>query len=341
MATQAPELSDELLFAVCEKFLGLEKPTQIAEWIENHSGTACTREQVYPLIHQALKRGFLKLNPPKDFLMAQRLVQKYPQAGDVRVVSVRGPTVVQHLGSTAAELLLDLIKDVARSKPEIHIGFGAGGSTQQVARQLGGLLRHASGLPQLVIHALSSGFAVDDPMTAPVAFFSYFMEVFPPPLFVGLFAPAVVDYKEYDKVKRWAGVAESFERAKAIDIIVTSLARAEDEHGLLNRFLRQNNARGLKNLEKAGWVGDVQWRPYGPEGPIKENTGRRAVTLFELEELREMVDDGRHVVLVAGPCLHCGVSKRIALRPLLAEPKLRVFNHLVTDIRTAEELLDG
>lgn len=339
MANHTPELSDELLFAVCEKFLNLEKPTQIAEWVEEN-GPPCTREQIYPLVHKALKQDFVRLNPPRDLLMAQQLVQKYPQAADVRVVSTRGSSAIEHLGSAAAELVSSLIKDLCKSKPEVHLGFGAGGSTQQVARQLGSLLRKETGLPKLVIHAMSSGFAVNDPLTAPIAFFSYFAEIIPTPGFVGLFAPAVVKYKEYDKVKSWPGVADSFKQAKKLDIVITSLARAEDEHGLLNRFLRDNNAIGLRNLERAGWVGDVQWRPYGKNGPITADTGRRAVTLFELDQLKSMVEKGKHVVLVAGPCGRCGESKSSALRPLLEQPDLRVANHLVTDIATVEKLLN-
>jgi DNA-binding transcriptional regulator LsrR (DeoR family) len=42
---------------------------------------------------------------------------------------------------------------------------------------------------------------------------------------------------------------------------------------------------------------------------------------------------------VAGPCGECGETKKNALLPLLANPKLRLWTHLVTDAKTAKELL--
>ena len=82
----------------------------------------------------------------------------------------------------------------------------------------------------------------------------------------------------------------------------------------------------------------VRMHSVGGWGAI--TTGKNlAMTLFELDQLKKMVESGKHVVLVAGPCLQCGRSKSEALRPLVKQPSLHVFNHLVTDIGTANELL--
>ncbi len=339
MKTTVGELPDDVLFAVCERFVQRQRAQAIADWV-TRQGYECTREQVYALVNRGLRQDFLRFNPPEELVCAREIRRKYPQAADVRVINTRGDTAVQHLGVAGADLILSLIRDLHKTKDTVHVGFGAGSTTQQVAKSLGRLLESQHGLPHLVIHALSSGFAIRDPLTAPVAFFAYFSGIHPPVDFVGLFAPAVVKFTKYEEEKHLPGVIESFKEAEHLDIVVTSLASAKDEHGLLNRFFHWGkNTKGLQNLKKAGWLGDVQWRPYSAEGPILVNTGIRAVTLFELDELKDFVAGGKHVVLLAGPCNECGESKAAALSPLLEKESLRVFNHLVMDISTAKDVL--
>jgi DNA-binding transcriptional regulator LsrR (DeoR family) len=341
------ELPDHLVFQAVHMILQQDPVAEIVSWAEQQ-GHPISREQVYPLLREGFRREFLRVKPPAEHLRAERLREKFPQASDVRVVNVLDEDVGHHLAHTAADLILSLIRDVAEQKVSagrgdegIHLGFGAGGTTQMVAESLGQLLRSETDLPQLTIHALSSGFAMHDPLQAPVSFFSRFFDVHPSVQFVGLFAPAVVRSDDYEKVLELPGVKESFEEGKKIDIIVTSLAEKSDEDGLLNRFLRAKTNTGLAELEKQGWVGDVQWRPFSQEGPIEVKTGFRAVTLFELHQLTDLLDQGKHVVLVAGPCLKCKKSKSVALRPLLTQSKLRVFNHLIMDITTANKLIRG
>jgi hypothetical protein len=48
----------------------------------------------------------------------------------------------------------------------------------------------------------------------------------------------------------------------------------------------------------------------------------------------------KYVVLVAGPCGECGKTKEDALIPLLEEPSLKIWSHLVTDAQTADRLLN-
>ena len=100
-------------------------------------------------------------------------------------------------------------------------------------------------------------------------------------------------------------------------------------------------------LAKKGWVGDVQFRPYSAKGAIQLASGIRAVTLFELDELVELAarnlkqkKSDKHVFLVVGPCLDCSRLKTDALVPLLANPKLRAWNHAVIDLQTAKSLLE-
>jgi DNA-binding transcriptional regulator LsrR (DeoR family) len=137
------------------------------------------------------------------------------------------------------------------------------------------------------------------------------------------------------------GVAESFRAAADIDIVITSLATAREPHGSLRQFFRAG-PRGLRvrALEKAGWRADLQYAPYSESGPIDVDAGMRAVTLFELRDLRKLASrPDKRVIVIAAPCHQCRELKTEAIRPLLEKPELAVWTHLVTDQRTAGQLV--
>jgi hypothetical protein len=224
----------------------------------------------------------------------------------------------------------------------VHIALGAGRTGLAVARRLGELVASESNFPPLALHALTSGFLVDNPLTAPVTFFRFFDQARIDIEFIGLFAAAFERYETYDAVKDRPGIRESFARAAEVDIVITSLARAEHAHGLLNQVL-EKDADTAEQLRRRNWAGDVQFLPFSGDAPLVLKKGLRAVTLFEFDDLVRMANtDDKHVVLVAGPCNsnNCGDRKTEALAPLLAKPHLRVWSHLVTDITTANELLE-
>ncbi len=180
-------------------------------------------------------------------------------------------------------------------------------------------------------------------MSAPMTFFSYFAKSATPIEFVGLISAAVVKWNDYESTKSLIGVRESFERRDEIDIIVTSLAGAGDKHGLLNVFLQGGpTPKVVEKLRQRKWRGDLQFRPYSDEKPLDIDTGVKAVSLFELSELVEIVakQRDRYCIVVCGPCNRCLESKAKALYPLITAPALAVANHVVTDTTTAQELLD-
>jgi DNA-binding transcriptional regulator LsrR (DeoR family) len=212
-----------------------------------------------------------------------------------------------------------------------------------VAKRLAHRVRSDSECPGLWLHAMSSGgFSVENPnRDAPVTYFGFFDNALPEMHYVGLFSPTVVRCEDYDAFKKTPGVDRSFELAQQIDIVVTSFAMAGDEHGLLRRFLTLVQAEEeLDSLEREHWVGEMQFRPFSATGPVVADHGIRAVTLFELSELVELAQaDDKFIVLLSAPCLKCGETRADALRYLLKVPELRAWTHLVTDVRTAADLL--
>jgi len=285
--------------------------------------------------------------------LAQRIADTYHvgrELGDqreVQVVNVRRPEAIRHVTSAGAELVLSLVEKIGRRKRPVHIGLGAGYSAMMVARHLADRIRSDPDCPGLVLHALSAGgFQVDKPQRSPITYFNYFDGALTKVDFVALFSHTIVPNDDYERIRKSPGVQKAFERADEIDIVVTSFAWAHDEHGMLRQFLKHLVDAGelesdtIRRMLDAGWTGDVQFRPYSATGPILEECPVRAVTLFELSDLARIAHtEGKHVVLLARPCGECGTLKTEALRPLLTEPSLRLWTHLVVDVDTAGALL--
>ena len=156
----------------------------------------------------------------------------------------------------------------------VHLGLGAGFTTMKIARHLAHELRAEENLPKLVFHALTSGFRVEQPRTAPISFFGLFDNLKTKVQYVGLFARPVVKRDDYADEIENPGAVEAFQRRKEIDIVVTSLARAKDEHGDLNMFL-QHEKSDIEQLMADGWVGDVMYRPYSRPGSCVERRASR------------------------------------------------------------------
>ena len=382
----ASQESDDLIFAVCDRYFsqlgraskeiesdnGIDPETgekhkgaaaSVADWLQKVKGrTDLTREKIYPMFWEACHRGFLLLQPPPEHLLQKKLEHQFSlrqHPGEITVVNVSGETAAQHVTSVAADQIVELIERVWQKKKErypndpekqvVHLGMGAGFATMLVARRLALKIRSGTEMPQIVLHAISSGgFLPNEPYKSPSTYFSYFDPALMNVKFVALFSATVVSNNDYENQKANPAIRYSFEQREDIDIIVTSLASADHQHGLLGQYLthlieqRLISQEVLTKMYNAGWIGDVQFRPYSVDGPLPENVCPvRAVTLFELDELVKMARSrtDKYIVLVAGPCGECGETKKDALRPLLANTNLRLWTHLIVDAKTATELL--
>ena len=333
------------LVLACDMFVRGEKTPAIrdavnAEFERLHQTRRISREQVYPLLDEGRERGYFAFTPPERFGLQTRVANAFDVAANrVHVANSRS---IDSVAATAATLLVELIVDLGKKHERVHVGLGGGYTTRLVASHLANQLRAIADLPKLTLHALSTGFDAKTPHTAPVTFFAFFEGVASDIEYIGLFAPPVVKTDEYPSVIAYRGVKVSFDARKSLHLVVTSLGSNLHGHGDFYEFMEQGKKRGLTVLEKAGWVGDVQYRPYSATGPITEDTDIRAVTLLELEELVAMARRrDKHVVVVAGPCGRCGATRTAAVKPLFLEPKLRLWSHFVMDMTTADELLEG
>lgn len=346
-------LPDEYVYFVCERFFNGESVSKIAEWLESE-GFRRTREAIYPIIRRGRTLGFLDLQAPPTHQLEDEIRRQFDWApSHTRVLNVELQYAQEQLTQAAAKHVLRTVKEFKQRPKEtrkdvVHIGLGAGGTTERFARNFSLLLRRESRetLPNLQFHAISSGFLPTRPASAPVSFFSYFMDLDLDISYVGLFSEPAIDVSQFEALKKSPGVDEAFELAKNIDIVVTSLSAADDPHSLFVEFMKKAHREQIDALLEQDLVGDVQWQPYTSEAPIPWTTGQRPVTLFEIEDFVRMSwERDKHVVLICGPCprsacLKQNRTKARALRPLLEKEELRVCNHLFTDKTTATHLLN-
>jgi len=346
-ADLTPEQKEELQYQILQHYLVKELSTQeIATEMKRLYGVAMTREQVYPAFRRAAKEGMLLIVPPRHQALGKELERVFPNKGDIHVVNAKERQATATVPETGADCVLRLIKElgVKRGGDTVHLGLGVGRSTMLLAQRLGKLMRQDPDVPKLCIHALSTAYSFQWPFANPDAFSGYFSDIFHGQIdWVGLYCEPILHHEHYDEVVRdHKIVSQAFEKAADIDIVVTSLASSEDQHGYLRQYLEDfDDPAALAALNERGWRGDVQLRPYSDRGPLRLDRGMRPVTLFELEELRELAQqEDKHVVLLCSPCGSCPKYKTEAMLPLLTEEALHVWNHLVIDAESASRLLE-
>jgi len=375
---QFPHLPDRLLVQLCDSFLAGDKAGAVAQMVNDQLARLqredrVTRQQIYALLNDARQRGLFQLRAPRHEVLAQRIADLYKVDKDALIVAdARGERTSEHLAEEAARLVVRLIFDVSKrrkkerdraeprvpkrkragddakeeKKEVVHIGLGAGFTTLNIARHLAHELRALPDHPDLVLHALSPGFQVDRPQTSPLGFFGLFDGFSERVRYVGLFAASGLSAERYKRDIRRYPVSVAFDRKDEIDIIITSLASAKDKHGNLNQFLEaQKGETGeegedVDKLHEAGWIGDLQYRPFSATGDIKGVQKTWAVTLFELDALRKFAaKPDKHLLLVSGPCVDCKSTREAPMEVLLSVPDLKVWTHVIMDVTTAEKLV--
>jgi hypothetical protein len=135
-----------------------------------------------------------------------------------------------------------------------------------------------------------------------------------------------------------AGIREAYSRKQEIDAVVTSAGahRSKGCSGLHQMYKTKSEGSSdlLARFETEHCLGDLMWQPIGPGGPIKHEKGIRAMTLMDLDELPQLIADGKRVFLVIGPCDTCHEPKGDILRTIL-ELERHYITDLVCDSRSA------
>ena len=320
-----------------------------ARWPEKHT----TRERVYDLVREAIRRGMILPTPPLEVEQMRRLKARFGLNGGPRttiqvVNSVHN--LPQEVAASAAMVVASLVKKHAGRQKDrpVHLGLPVGNSALRVTEVLGQILRSDPECPSFVVHALlPAGFARRTRQAPPSAMTAPLRNGLNQVRFIEMDAEPVVPCSEYDRARARLGWHRAFIERDDIDIIITSLACADHSHAVFSHYLETElpydlHRETFDELREQRWVGDLLCQAYSNDCPITPQRGLRSVGLFEIPELVEMARRcDKDVVLVAGPCSFCGESRHPALHPLLRSPSLRIWNHLITDVRTVFELLDG
>jgi DNA-binding transcriptional regulator LsrR (DeoR family) len=298
------------------------------------------REYIYRFLREAGKRGHLKYQPPPHIRYQEQLRNHHRWLRDASVVRT---TYSEHVAQRAALALLRLVTacHTEQGSEDVHIGFAGGHAMRAVTRAFADLLcEPAKDLPKrIVFHAMVAGFQPEDPTTEPNTFFTYMLEptIQIEPRFQGLSAPSIVYPEDMTRLKELPEIAEAFEAAKQIDIIVTSGADWLDEHSALQMRMKRSE-ESIRILREHGCVGDLLWRPIAEDGPIEVWTELRALTLVELSDLPAFIRNGKHVLLMLGPCALCNRPKGDLLRAILNQ-RTPLITELVVDSKTASRAL--
>jgi DNA-binding transcriptional regulator LsrR (DeoR family) len=342
-------ISDSLLVGLCARFLDGERADELADWLhEQDERLQVNRTRIYELLGEARRRGLIRLQVRDagglhgELMRAARLGAD-PRRSQIRVVGASGEGTTEQVAARSAEVALQLIRDLARSKRDglVRIGLGGGRTMRMVSQQLAAMLRRELDRPPLAVHALSSGFDPRAPQNAPITFLGMFDGVARE--LVGLFSSGMLEPGQAGHTLELPGVGESFELAEEIDLVITSLASAHDPSGALNRFLAHREHAELEEsriyLERRGWVGDVLYKPYSSTEPIDMGGRVQAVSVLKLPDLLAMTRrENKRVLLVVAPS-ESGRSKADALVPLLTQPALALWTDLVIDAPTAENVV--
>ena len=332
----------QIAFRVAELFLKHSRSADdIASLINNEfsPNPPLKRVDVYSFVRLAVTKGIVKLIPPAHEVLQRQIEHRFDlDEGTVHVVpaSVHNTEIVSIVAANRAYLLISGLME--KKKRSVGLGLGAGTATEEFCRALADELR-AHPLPHpLKLIAISAGSSPMHPALAPSSFF----HLFPKEMIemsVGLFAEPLVRTRDFPELKQRPWIAPSFRAREHCDIIISSMGMVDDPCDKLRQFLEESGAN-VTELRQRGWIGNVQYRPFGAEGLIEESEEDfRCVTLFDLPCLKKFVETrDKHLLLIGRICRGCRMTKKKALLPLLRK-EFRLFTELFIDIQTGRELV--
>lgn len=309
------------------------------------------RTEVYPYIRAAALARRIRYIPDIEHGFAHDVEKKFGLAN----VDVVDTAVLDDVAYHAAIRLFRSITQKAQENEgkDLYIGFSGGYTTKKIVRALADLLSDPSAtIPATIVFvALVAGFDPHTPGNDPNSFFTYLdLPLLQKKIrFLLMHAAPFIEPSQRDRALRLPGVAQAAEAVPKLDIIVTSIADSNHEHGMLRQyysFLEKSEPQAagiMADLNKQLWCGDCLWLPIGEEcGPIDmAHYPFQPFSIVNLVDFPGYIRAGKIINLVVGPCGgHPGCSH---LKSHILDVVLRhkLVSHLVMDSRTARGVLEA
>lgn len=338
----------ERIAVVCRLFCQGFTISEIRKRVSQRFGPI-RREEPYTMLHYAASHGWLTFRPPHRLEYAKMIRDHYSWLRDVEVTQ---SPMIEDVAQSAAEMLLRIVKETTKRKERlrskerdvVRVGFSGGVAVAHLARAFSDVLcRPTPGLPKkIVFHSIVAGLSPTDPYTDPNAFFTHFRHRKPLQVeaeFLALHAPAIVLSAGYQSFFEQDDIKLAKDWANYLDVVVTSGADWKDDDSLLSKRMKERDEKGWNRLRKLGVEGDVMWRPLAAGGPVDDETGLRALTMKELRDLPDFIENKKgSVLLMMGPCAGCQQHKGRFTKIVLDLPD-PILTHVCLDSRSAAHIV--
>ncbi len=340
---------NQMYLAAAEYFCQGKQPEQILDLIRKEFpelARSANRETPKRWIQQAINHGWLEVDAPFETKMERALADAYQwMPSRIRVVESRP---IEHVAAAAAKHLLELVRNLRSfgRRDSVHIGVAGGRLMQLMARIFATSLEEDSmeNPETITIHAMVAGFDNKDYWADPNSFMAYFDpdKVSVDVRFVRIAGPGIVETDLRGNLREYREIAEAYEAARKLDIIVSGGGDWEDDHSTSQHYIRRAHADDVKAWSCENAVGDFLWQPISEEGPIdldvKNKFKFRPHTLVDLKQLPDYISDGTRVMLALGPCGECGKPKGKLLDTMMSAD-MRLMTDVVTSSPTARYAL--
>ncbi len=266
------ELPDDVVYHVATLLLKRKQlSTDVRDWLKENGYPTASRETPNKILKWAFERGIIIFPAREDLELSMLVSRKSGVQCRISAAGDNGEMAFENIAELAADQVMDLVrqvqangKSIAPPRNEVHIGLAAGGTSRAFANHLANKLKWAKNLPQIWLHMLTSGFFIDNPDSAPIVSLGLFRDVKPTPEYVVLHSVPVVSAQEEKALRKRPFTREAFEKAKEIDIVVTSVSVANHSHSLFQLAIQKENPELAQSriddlLSKSDWAGDILW----------------------------------------------------------------------------------
>ncbi len=296
-------------------------------------------QQIKALLETADIKGIVKKSVDRSAIRAieleENIKEKFKHLKRVRVINYRGPDIKQEIGKFAAYEVRNL-----GIKPGSSIAISCGTTVMELAKNLEA---NPAGIENVNIYPLVITMSAEMEESSPAGIISFLTRILPKSKGYAVQFPKIEtdSFKANSRKEVYAVDCESLlEGAKNARYMFTGIGSIGKE-GVTYSFNALIKSLELLNIIKNNLkaVGESCHQPFTISGEFligknKLNLLRANLIYVELKELQKKVIEGEDVLIFA---LAGGKEKH---ESILGGLRAKIFNCLITDIETAEYIVE-